>query len=128
MRRSQSFRRHYKSLKYLEQGIKESRNIAHQLLPKDVEELGLVKALEQLISDTINGNGTEVEYYTNITARLPAEVELGLYRVAQETLNNIMKHAKASKISVQLIKTADENVQMMIEDNGVGFDKNKLDI
>ncbi|GHE69095.1 PAS domain-containing protein [Roseivirga thermotolerans] len=121
-------KRYYKSLKYLEQGIKESRNIAHQLLPKDVEELGLVKALEQLISDTINGNGTEVEYYTNITARLPAEVELGLYRVAQETLNNIMKHAKASKISVQLIKTADENVQMMIEDNGVGFDKNKLDI
>ncbi len=52
---------------------------------------------------------------------------VGLYRTAQEAMNNMLKYAKASKVTVQLMKY-DHEIQLLIEDNGVGFDKNKLDL
>lgn len=119
---------HYsKSLEFLDKGIKESRNIAHRLMPVEIDQLGLCKAIENLLVEFENSIGVEVKYYFNLVERPAPEIELGLYRVVQESLNNIRKYAKAQKISVQLMASDDE-IQMLIEDDGVGFDKNKIDL
>jgi len=122
------FQDHYnKSLQYLEQGIRESRNIAHRLMPMEIEELGLDQAIQQLLDELKCNLGIEINYYNNLEDKLSREVELGLYRVVQEAFNNINKYSKATKVSIQLVSN-DDGIQMMIEDNGVGFDKNKIDL
>lgn len=125
---SDKVRKHYqKSLSFLDEGIKETRNIAHRLMPKEVEQLGFDSAIEQLLVELKNNLGIEVSFYNNLQSRLNSEAELGLYRVAQEAFNNIVKYSQATHVSIQLIAIDDE-VQLMIEDNGVGFDKNKIDL
>ncbi|WP_420386138.1 PAS domain-containing protein [Roseivirga sp.] len=119
--------RYLKSLEFLDKGIKESRNIAHRLMPGEIDQMGLCKAIENLLVEFENSMGVEIKYYYNLTERPAPEIELGLYRVVQESLNNIRKYAKAQKISVQLMASDDE-IQMLIEDDGVGFDKNKIDL
>lgn len=116
-----------KSRDYLERGIRESRQIAHRLMPKAIHDVGLNKALEDLVDEVSNLSKINCSYYCNLEKRLSEKVEIGLYRMTQEALNNILKSAKATKISVQLTKFEDE-IQLMIEDNGIGFDKNKLDL
>ena len=117
----------HKGLKFLNQGIRESRNIAHKLMPKEIEQLGLDMAIQELLDELRLNLKIKVNYYNNLTEKLSPEVELGLYRVVQESFNNIKKYSKAKKVNVQLI--SDEvGIQMMVEDDGVGFDKNKIDL
>ena len=116
-----------KSKTYLEKGISESRNIAHQLMPKSIHDLGLDKALQDLASEVQLATGIQCSYYCNLRERLDQKTEIGLFRMAQEALNNVIKSAEAKHVNVQLICTED-HVQLMIEDDGVGFDKNKLDL
>lgn len=125
---SDKVHKHYqKSLSFLDEGIKVTRNIAHRLMPKEVEQLGLNRAIEQLLVELKNNRGVEVNFYSNLEGRLNSEAELGLYRVVQEAFNNIVKYSQATHVSIQLV-AIDNEVQLMIEDNGVGFDKNKIDL
>lgn len=125
---SEKVRKHYqKSLSFLAEGIREARSIAHRLMPKEVEQLGLNRAIEQLLMELKDNRGIEVNFYCNLGSRLSVEGELALYRVVQEAFNNIVKYSQATHVSIQLIAIENE-VQLMIEDNGVGFDKNKIDL
>ena len=125
---SKSAQEHYrKSLQYLQQGIQESRNIAHQIMPYEVDQLGLNQAIQQLLDELKENLGIEISYYDNLREKPSKEIELSFYRIIQEAFNNISKYSKATKVSVQLISNENE-FQMMIEDNGVGFDKNKIDL
>jgi signal transduction histidine kinase len=63
----------------------------------------------------------ETELSARVEGRLPPRVEEGLYRIAQETLNNVLKHARASKVVVSVSQDAEE-VRLEIRDDGVGFD------
>lgn len=116
-----------KSKVYLEKGISESRNIAHQLMPKSIHKLGLDRALYDLVTDIQSAGNMTCNYYCNLKERLEEKTEIGLYRMAQEALNNVIKSSQAKNVNVQLTHTGD-NVQLMIEDDGVGFDKNKIDL
>lgn len=116
-----------KSKEFLEQGIAESRNISHRLMPKSIDQLGLDKAIQDLISTLEAASDLKCKYFSNLKDRLDKDIELGLYRTAQEALNNVLKSSKASQVSIQLVRVSG-GVQLMIEDNGVGFDKNKLDL
>lgn len=118
--------RYAKSKAFLEQGIAETRSIAHRLMPKSIDELGLERALRDLLA-SVEAAGIKCKYYSNLKGRLMLEVELGLYRMAQEALNNVVKSSKAKLVNVQLVKVKG-GVQLMIEDDGIGFDKNKLDL
>ncbi len=126
---SESSRERFKKSKeFLEKGIAESRSIAHRLMPKSIDQLGLDKALQDLIKELEAATtGLDCKYYSNLKTRLDRDIELGLYRMAQEALNNVLKSSKATQVSVQLVKL-EGSVQLMIEDNGVGFDKNKLNL
>ena len=100
----------------------ELRNIMKNLSNETLQESGLVSAFEELISRVNTLGVTHFDFYSHgMSERISKIIELSLYRVGQELLNNCVKYAHASNATLQLI--ADENnVTLMLEDNGVGFD------
>jgi signal transduction histidine kinase len=101
------------------------RALSHHLIPRLLEEFGLFSAFNNLTTKLNNSLKSKVEFYCNFTSetRFNSDLELNLYRCGQELVNNIVKHAKASEILVQLIKH-DQSIILMVEDDGVGFEQN----
>ncbi|MFD1292353.1 tetratricopeptide repeat protein [Lutibacter holmesii] len=113
---------------YLKKGINESRTVAHTLMPKAIVDYGILPACESLVNDMNNSNDqTEFNFHHNFKSEriTNQQVEIALYRILQEALNNITKYAKSTKVDIQL-KEFDDIYLLMIEDNGVGFDKHIL--
>ena len=110
--------------KRMEELGKTLHRIAWELRPPAIDELGLRKALSSYIGDWSEQCGTEVDFHCD-DARLdnvPAEIGTAVYRIVQEGLTNIVKHAGApSNVSV-VIRRAGATLQVTIEDNGCGFD------
>jgi len=98
------------------------RRLAVELRPKALDDFGLVPALERL-AETFGGQtGIEVAFQATIgEERLPAEIETALYRIVQEALTNVVKHAGAHRVSVVLARK-DAAVTAVIEDDGRGFE------
>jgi two-component system, chemotaxis family, CheB/CheR fusion protein len=96
--------------------------IAWELRPASLDDLGLRVALAQFVAEWSNHTGVPAEFHTSGLgkSRLEYEIETNLYRIAQEALNNIHKHARAENVSVLLEKNRNK-VSLIIEDNGVGF-------
>ena len=79
--------------------------MAVQLRPKALDDFGLAAALERLAQTFSETTGMHVELEAQLgEARLPAEVETTLYRIVQEALTNIVKHAEATKVSILLVR------------------------
>ena len=109
---------------YLQQGINDTRGIAHRLMPKAISDFGYIRAVRNLIDNL--SEGFTVDIYDNLKEeRLPAKVELSLFRITQEALNNIIKYASAKNVLIQIIKSG-THLNLSIEDDGVGFDLNTL--
>lgn len=107
-----------------EQTIENLRRITRALRPIYLEDLGLVAALEMLTRETTQNHGLQVEFWKiGEEQRLPAEVELALYRIAQEALSNVIRHAQARQAQVRLI--FDTDIQLEITDDGLGFEMPK---
>ncbi len=98
------------------------RALAIDLRPPVLDDLGLEMALETQVRDFIQRWGIDVTLSSDRLGRLPAEVELVFYRVAQEALSNVAKHARASRVEIRLTKRGCR-LQMLIEDDGCGFDQ-----
>ncbi|MEW6127459.1 MAG: CheR family methyltransferase [Acidobacteriota bacterium] len=100
--------------------------LAWELRPGPLVELGFVTALEGFVQDWSKHFQIQVEFHaTGLTGvELSTEIETHLYRIAQEALNNIAKHANASYVNV-LLERRDQFVVLVIEDNGIGFDVNE---
>lgn len=101
------------------------RALAVELRPATLDDLGLVAALESHIEGYASRLPLQIDFkavgFDDHAARLPPQVELVLYRVAQEALTNAAKHAQADHVRVQLRRTHDD-VVAVIADNGQGFD------
>ncbi|HVG35299.1 MAG TPA: PAS domain S-box protein [Pyrinomonadaceae bacterium] len=97
--------------------------LAWELRPAALDDLGLVAALANFIQEWSKHFDIPADYHsTGIDKDRPSpEVEINLYRIAQEALNNICKHARASRVDV-LLERRDHHVMLIVEDNGVGFD------
>ncbi len=110
-----------KASELLDQATKEVREISHDLLSGVLTKFGLIPALEEL-KDKISSTGKlKVSIYSNdIKGALNAEQELQLYRIVQELLSNILKHAKAKETNIQLNRSGD-SLNLIVEDDGVGF-------
>lgn len=110
-----------KGAEALNGAIKEVRRLSHDLRPGVLDDLGLTAALEALTDNFADRTGIPVELesvaFKNL---LLPEAKTALYRVAQEALNNIERHANASAVSIRLSSTQGR-VQMVIADNGHGF-------
>jgi signal transduction histidine kinase len=102
--------------------LQDVRRLAVQLRPKALDDFGLAAALERLAQTFSETTGMHVELETQLgEERLPAEVETTLYRIVQEALTNIVKHAEATSVSILLVRKA-TTATVVIEDDGRGFD------
>jgi signal transduction histidine kinase len=108
--------------KMLENAGTEVRNISHQMIPKELEQFGLVPAVEGMLN--LNLENAPVKYqfeHSGFTERIGSHIELVLFRVLQELVSNVIKHSKANQLTVQLVKLK-THVVLNVSDNGVGFD------
>ena len=103
------------------QMINDLRRLTRDLRPIYLEDLGLVPALDMLARDTSTILNIPVIFETSgLDRRLPPEVELALYRIAQEALSNVARHANASSAGVQL-DFGSETITLAVSDDGCGF-------
>jgi signal transduction histidine kinase len=101
------------------------RNISHSLMPKVLEDFGIGPALESLCNNLAGSNNMEIHYYdSGFEDRLDKYLELNIYRIAQELLNNAIKHSRASRINIQYIRHP-KSIVLMVEDNGHGITDGK---
>ncbi|HTN44915.1 MAG TPA: sensor histidine kinase [Flavipsychrobacter sp.] len=110
----------------LDDAIQELRHISHNLIPEELN-FGIVAALEEMCFKA-NTSGTIVFLQINDNLKLndaDKQFELSLYRITQEILNNILKHASASRIEIHLTQKEGEFL-LEISDNGKGFDPAKI--
>ena len=103
------------------------RNLSHMLMPRLLEEFGLLSAFQNMVTRTKNTTESQIELISNLypQERLDKEIELNLYRCGQELLNNAIRHAEADKITVQLIKH-EASIILMVEDDGKGFEPDRV--
>jgi signal transduction histidine kinase len=98
------------------------RRLAVELRPKALDDFGLEPALERLTTTFAEQTGISVDYHARLPERLSADVETALYRIVQEALTNIVKHAQATRVSIVVTRQRD-SVKAVIEDDGVGFEQ-----
>lgn len=107
------------------QSIQEIRQISHNLRPTALDDLGLKTALDTLLDQFQERTDIKVQRYIQFDEHsVSDEAEITLYRLAQESLSNIEKHAKANKVSFQLA-LIDDRIKFECIDNGIGFTHNK---
>ena len=108
---------------FTSQAIAEVRSISHALRPSALEQVGLTKAIEWMVDQIAQTStakySSELE---NIDGVLKADMEINLYRIAQEALNNVIKHSQATEVIVQLAREP-EAIVVSVFDNGRGFEK-----
>jgi signal transduction histidine kinase len=103
--------------------LQDVRRLAVELRPAVLDDFGLVAALERLTESFAEQTGIRVDFHSALgEARLPGEVETALYRVVQESLTNVVKHANARRVSISVVRR-DSAVAAVIEDDGAGFDQ-----
>lgn len=95
--------------------------ISHHLHPSKLDHLGLVPAIKGLCKEASASRDSEVEFfYDDIPRRLPKDLKLCIFRVAQEALQNAMRHSGATNIEVRL-GSSDDAIDLLVKDNGSGF-------
>lgn len=110
-----------KTLDLVDESCKEVRVISHQMAPNVLLKSGLAMAVRDFINK-IDARKLKINLETfGLQERLDQNVETVLYRVIQETVNNVIKHSEANALDIQLTKDK-EGINVMIEDNGKGFD------
>jgi signal transduction histidine kinase len=113
------------SLDLLDEASTELRNISHNIMPATLSKLGLEAALQSLINKIAAHPKMQVNFTAHgFEGRIEETTEMSIYRIILELLNNIVKHAAAEKVSIQIIKYP-AYINLMIEDDGRGFDYNK---
>jgi two-component system NarL family sensor kinase len=118
-----------RSMDMLDSSIQEMRRVAHNMMPEALLKFGLDTALKDLCSD-INQTGALLVNYQSIgmeNITIDQTTAITLYRIVQELINNVMKHAAATNCIVQISKT-DNKITITVEDDGKGFDTKCLDM
>jgi two-component system, NarL family, sensor histidine kinase DevS len=101
--------------------LQDVRRLAVELRPKALDDFGLVPAVERLVETFQGATGIDVQFESRLgEQRLPPEVETTLYRVVQEALTNVAKHAAAHSVSVLLVRR-EASATAVVEDDGEGF-------
>jgi two-component system NarL family sensor kinase len=114
-------KRFQKAINLVDDGFREVRTISHNMMPWALHETGLAMVVKQFIENIENDAITINFFSRGFDMPFDDTVEIILYRVLQESVNNVMKHANASRLDISLIKD-EKNISLTIEDNGKGFD------
>jgi signal transduction histidine kinase len=105
----------------LDQVEKQLRRLSHELRPAVLDDLGLLPALEFLTNRISKSANLPIEIHSTMKGRCAPDVETAMYRVIQEALTNIAKHAQAKSVEIRLRRVAN-NLNCVIHDDGSGFD------
>jgi len=104
------------------------REVSHQLRPSTLDDFGLDASLRSLIEEIQKSAALKIHYYVRaMPQQIEKRKELALYRIAQEALNNTIKHTAADKVFINLT-CREKSIRMTLEDNGNGFDYEKLQL
>ncbi len=107
----------------VEETVGELRSIAKGLRPSVLDDLGLVASINQIVSEASERHCFEASFgVTGAERRLPTAIELALFRIAQEALSNIERHASAHRVAVGLSFDGENGVRLLVTDDGIGFD------
>jgi two-component system sensor histidine kinase UhpB len=110
------------SLNLLEETVTKIRDVMTDLRPSVLDDYGLMAAIRWYSEQFSNRTGVEIVVDgRELKPRLPSEVEITLFRIVQELLTNVAKHATASRVTLSLVEKG-EKVSLTIADNGIGFD------
>jgi len=103
--------------------VADVRSIAYGLHPPALEQLGLVRALENYCQEVARRTGLFIDFFSAgmESGTLESDAEINVYRMLQEAINNVVKHAEATKVTVRAVKSHPDII-LRIEDNGRGFD------
>jgi PAS domain S-box-containing protein len=116
----------FEMTKTLQETIKAVRDVSYDLRPPALDEMGLVETIAQYCNDFSENNKINIDFHSAGMKKLKLnfDTEINLYRLIQESLTNIKKHADADQVTIRLVK-AFPNIILRIEDNGKGFDVQK---
>jgi signal transduction histidine kinase len=104
--------------------IDEIHGLVQGMRPPILDDFGLDSALERLVEELSDYSGVSIDYqYMSPpdSVRLPSRIEVTLYRIAQEAITNVVRHAKADQASIVVLQQHDD-VVLLVEDHGRGFD------
>lgn len=112
---------HQKANELLDEASEEVRRIAHDMEQGTLLEYGLVEGLKELIEKVNSSEAMTAKLFVhNLKTRLPSEQERKIYKIILDLVGNVLKHAKANALTIQLNRI-EEQLNILIEDNGVGF-------
>jgi two-component system NarL family sensor kinase len=110
-----------KAVNLVDYGFREVRTISHNMMPWALHKTGLAQVVKQFI-ENIENNTIAINFFSKgFEVPFDDTIELILYRVLQESVNNVMKHANADRIDISLMRD-EATISLTIEDNGKGFD------
>ncbi len=105
----------------------EMHSLIRELRPTALDDLGLPTALSNYIDEWSQRSNIAIDFHSNgmLNQRLESQLESTIYRIVQESLNNVVKHAKARNVSI-ILKKQGNRISVIVEDDGVGFDVEAL--
>jgi two-component system sensor histidine kinase UhpB len=116
----------FEEIKHMLQLIEvQLREIAHDLRPTVLDDLGLEPAIAGFCDRVSKRHGITIAFESTVVGRLPAAVETTIYRIVQESLNNVVKHANADRADIRIAHDG-RQVTCLIQDTGAGFDLNEV--
>jgi signal transduction histidine kinase len=111
----------FRALQLVRGSMTEMRCALWDLYPEELEKADLKKAIESLVKDLTAGNGLHVQFSLDgMIRRLPPETEKGLLRISQEALSNVVKHAQAHEVRIELFLDS-QRARLCVKDDGQGF-------
>ena len=112
----------------LDQSIAELRRVSHNMMPEALIKFGLKEALENYCESVNHSKQIQVRVQTyGMETRMEQSVEIVIYRIIQELLTNVIKHAEAEKVLIQLV-CGDDKFNLTVEDDGKGFDTKETSV
>ncbi|MBU3927765.1 MAG: PAS domain S-box protein, partial [Bacteroidetes bacterium] len=108
-------------LQQIDDSLKETKRLSHNLIPIVLIEFGLITAIQNLIANINKIGKTKFQFFHfDINERLESKMEKTIYRICQEAVSNILKHANAENATIQFLKSV-HRFTVLIEDDGIGF-------
>jgi signal transduction histidine kinase len=110
----------------ISKAIVEARRISHDLRPTTLDDFGLVPSLRILSQEFSKLTNIKIKFQVSqLTERINSKAEIAIYRIVQESFNNILKYAKATSVTLDLFRK-ENRVYVIVKDNGIGFDMEEI--
>ena len=111
----------------ISEALTETRNISHNLSSSLLEEKNLNTIINEMIEKINQNKKLNIKFiHYNSIKKIEWNIKINIYRILQELISNILKYANATTITIQLKKQPNKTLILSVEDNGIGFDKNKI--